>query len=334
MRISILVVRALVHELARRNIGVDELCRGTGFDPVLLEDPSARIPIAGYERLIGRAMDITGDAQLGLHVGARTPIAALTVVGHLVTSCRTLREAAEMLSRYIPLVADEVRVSLREQSGTVELAIDLHPAYVHRAYCIELSLALVQCVVRIFIGNQPLEVCFEHEAQGPLETYLETFGSAVHFRADSNALRASAEVFDRRQLHTDALLRELLRNRADAMLANLEAPDKLPIRVREYIMAHEQPGAVSAAMLAEAFQLTERALRRRLLELGTGLREILDETLHDMARHALEERGVSIQEISFRLGYSEPSAFHRAFKRWTGMTPAEFRSGARVVVER
>ncbi len=334
MRISILVVRALVQELERRNIAVEELCKGTSFDPRLLDDPSARIPIVDYERLIARALEITGDPQLGLHVGARTPIAALTVLGHLITSCRTLREASEMLSRYIGLVADEVHVELRESPDAVELAIDLHPAYAHRAYCLELSLALVQCVIRIFMGNQQFEVCFEHEAQGSLETYLEHFGSSVHFRADSNAIRGPAEVFDRRQLHTDAQLRELLRNRADAMLANLAAPDRLPLRVREYIMAQPQPGAVSAAMLAEAFQLTERGLRRRLLELGTGLRELLDETLRDMACDALRDHGSSIQEVAFRLGYSEPSAFHRAFKRWTGVTPLEFRSGVRVEAER
>ncbi len=333
MRISILVVRALAHELARRNIPVAELANGTGFDLALLEDPSARIPIAEYERIVGRALEVTGDRQLGLHVGARTPIAALTVVGHLVTSCRTLREASEMLCRYVPLVAEGVHVELHERGEIVELFLDLHRAYTHRQYCLDLSLALVQCVIRIFVGNQPFEVYLEHQPEGPIETYLETFGPTVRFGSEKNVIRGATAIFDRRQLHTDAQLRELLRNRADAMLANLESPDRLPLRVREYIIAHAQPGAVSAAMLADAFQLTERALRRRLLELGTGLRELLDETLRDMACDALKDRGVSIQEISYRLGYSEPSAFHRAFKRWTGVTPAEFRQGARLEAE-
>lgn len=336
MRISVLIVRALVQELNRRDVPTEEFCASVGLDPALLDDATFRMELSDYNRLVARAIEITGDPQLGLHVGARTPPAALTVFGHLVGACRTLRESSEVLFRFGPLLIEGAEWRLSERGDAVSLSFAL-PAELgpQLTYGAEVCMALVIGAIRPFVPNvAPLEVTFRHEPTGPLYTYERVFECPVRFGASENALTGTADILDRPQLHTDESLREMLRRRAEGLLADLHSVDRLPIRIRDFVMQHEQPTAVSAAMLADAFGMSERTLRRRLVDRGMSLRELLDRTLQQMAYTALEENeSRPIKDVAARLGFSELSGFYRAFKRWTGLTPAEFRAGLRATQE-
>ncbi|MBC7173904.1 MAG: helix-turn-helix transcriptional regulator [Polyangiaceae bacterium] len=134
-------------------------------------------------------------------------------------------------------------------------------------------------------------------------------------------------MLDKRQLHTDIGLREILQRRADSMLADLRSPDRLPARIRDHLVSHHRPSAVTIRAIAEAFGMPERTLRRRLLDVGLTFRDLSDIVLRDMACSALREERTSIKELAFRLGFADLSTFYRAFKRWTGTTPAEYRAG-------
>ncbi len=332
MRISVLIVRALIQELNRRDVSTGEFCASVGLDPAFLDDATFRMELHEYNRVVTRALAITGDPQLGLHVGAHTPPAALTVFGHLVSSCRTLRESAEILFRFCPLLIDGAEWALTEQDDRVNLTFKLPDELApHLAFGAEVCMALSVGVIRPFLPNAtPTEITFRHEPTGPLENYERVFEVPVRFGAAENALVGDAALLDRPQLHSDESLREMLRRRAEGLLADLHSVDRLPIRIRDFVMNHEQPTSVSAAMLAEAFGMSERTLRRRLVDRGMSLRELVDLTLRQMACSALEEDpNRPIKEVAARLGFSELSGFYRAFKRWTGLTPAEFRAGHR-----
>jgi AraC-like DNA-binding protein len=332
MRISVLILRALVQELNRREVSTEEFCASVGLSPALLDDVTFRMPLGEYNRLVGRALAVTDDPQLGLHVGAHTPPAALTVFGHLVSSCRTLREAAEILFRFCPLLIEGAEWNLREDGDRVSLTFALPDELgSYLPYGTEVCMALVAGVIRPFIPNvTPTEITFRHQPTGPLYNYERIFECPVHFGAKADTLTGASEILDRPQLHTDESLREMLRRRAEGLLADLHSVDRLPIRIRDFVIQHEQPTSVSAGMLADAFGMSERTLRRRLVDRGMSLRDLIDATLRQMACSALEEDASRpIKEIAARLGFSELSGFYRAFKRWTGLTPAEFRSGHR-----
>jgi AraC-like DNA-binding protein len=328
VQISILIARAFAYELVRRGIAIEDFARDVDIDPKVLDDPGVRLSAAHYERIAEHALAITNDPYLGLHVGARTPASAFTVLGHLITSSATLRDASESFHRYQSLLVDGATWDLRVDGGVATQSLDLPPELgLHQGLGVDFGLAFTATIMRSFVGEVKLaEVCFAREAPPDVRPYEEFFGTSVRFGARENALRYPAELLSRRQLHTDAGLREMLERRADSMLADLRSTDRLPARIRDFIATHPKPNAVTVKAVAEAFEIRERTLRRRLLDVGLSFRDLSDVTLRDMACAALREEATSIKEIAFRLGFTDLSTFYRAFKRWTGFTPAEFRA--------
>ena len=128
------------------------------------------------------------------------------------------------------------------------------------------------------------------------------------------------------QLLGDERVFHLMRARAEQMLIERSAPDRLPERVRDLLRYEQDLSNVDAARIARRLGMTLRALRRRLGELGSPLSALLDEVRNELACESLKDPDASIKHVAERLGFSEPSAFHRAFKRWTGFTPAQWRA--------
>src|SRR5690606_38134602 len=131
--------------------------------------------------------------------------------------------------------------------------------------------------------------------------YEQHFGCPVRFEADENSVVAPGRLFLRKRVYSDRSLEEMLRRRAERLLRDLEAPTLLPGRIRDFVMAQEQPATVTAAELARAFGMSERTLRRRLMDHGTSLRLELDATLREMACASLRTEGVVIQDVAAQL---------------------------------
>ncbi len=332
MQISILVARALVQELTRRRLPTEAMCRRAGIDPGRLSDAAAWIDGKVFVALLDAALDASEDPCLGLHVGARTPTSALTVVGPLVASCATLRGAASTIATFSPLLVTSATFELRDEDGTAAqtFAIDT-PSTSLRAFAADFALAMTFGVIRSYVGNARLSgVTLAHGAPPDPSAYETYFGCPVTFDAAENAVLYPAELLDRRQLHTDPWMHEVLERRAEALLERLrDEPERVVARVRSYLLCHERPGNVRVEQIARSLGVTERTLRRRLVASGAGYRAVLDAALRDIALAGLRERGAEVKEVAYRLGFSDVSTFHRAFKRWTGVTPAEYRDGAR-----
>jgi AraC-like DNA-binding protein len=330
MQVSIFFVRVLLEELIARGIDARDFCASVNLSDEALDDPSLRIGFEHYNRIVARALALTGDAQLGLAVGARTPAVATTLLGHLVNSCRTLREAAAILFQYSSLLLEGCEWGLSESRGEVVFSYALPPEEEATAYGAELCFALLQGTLRPFIGaTKPYQIELRHAPTGPSSRYAEVFGNvAIRFEADANAIVGDVSLLDRRFLLADPTLREALTPKAERMLADLRSEEALPARVRDYIASSPRPRSVTIAELTASFGVCERTLRRRLARSGVRVRDIVDVTLCDLACRSLE-LNLPIKDVAFKLGYGDVSAFYRAFRRWKGITPAEFQRGER-----
>jgi AraC-like DNA-binding protein len=168
-----------------------------------------------------------------------------------------------------------------------------------------------------------VEVRFQHPAPGYANRYEATFGCPVRFSQGANSIVFAAATLDMRQLHADETVRAMLGDTAERLLREREGSTTVD-RVRTVLRYRRDLSNLDSNTLAAAVGLTPRALRRRLGAEGASLTALLDEARLRLACEDLKRPDSSIKEISDRLGFSEPSAFHRAFKRWTGLTPAQF----------
>jgi AraC-like DNA-binding protein len=332
MRVSITIVRAIIDELRRRGIAEAEILGQAGIDPEELADATSRISVERYEQAVASALALSADRALGLRVAWAAPAGALHVVGHLLVNCPTMRDAIAQFFRFSSLILEGTRWELWEDEEDAHFvyAQQLVTSPDHARFDAEFCLTLVLKLGFQLIGAEPPPklVRFRHAAPDYASSYHPIFGSVVLFGEPVNEIVFKRRYLDLPQMHRDETVRDLLRGRADELLAQRSSDDRLADRIGVLLRSDVDLAAVDLGHLAQRLGTTPRSLQRRLRERGVSLSELCETAKRDVACAALNGRDVAIKDLAYRLGFSEPSAFHRAFKRWTGTTPAEYRRRA------
>jgi AraC-like DNA-binding protein len=327
MCVSIVTVRAVVGELRSRRIDPAPLLDELGIDARSLGDLRNTVSVETLDRLVRRALELTREPALGLLLGSQTPQSALQIVGPLMLSCGTLREAIAQFQRYAQLFVVGVRWTLQEgpETSRFTFRIGLPPGVLSRFFH-EYVAALAARVGAHFheaADARITEVRFEHAAPSYVAQYEQFFHCPVRFGAKENTIEFPTRRLDLVQVHGDSMLRAMLTDTADRLLREREG-NSTAERVRTMLRYRRDLSSLDANSLARAVGLSPRALRRRLGVEGASVTSLLDEARLRVACEDLKRPESSIKEIAERLGFSEASAFHRAFKRWTGVTPAQY----------
>lgn len=288
-----------------------------------------RWPIDHIARLWRAAVQATQDAGFGLKAGASVGPASFNVVGYLLQSAPTLRAAMGLVQQYQRLISDGGRFQMLAGEGATWLVY--HPRQGTLAFSphqIEAVLAAVVVFARWVTGQplRPLAVQFSQAQLGPRAGYRDAFACPVAFeQAFSGVLLANA-LLDAPLPQADAQLARLHHQAADERLARLAGSQALAPQLRLW-MAQQLPSSVPArGQAARALGLGERTLARRLQQEGQTYAGLLDAVRRDAALQALAHSQRPIAEIGESLGYAEPAVFWRAFRRWTGCTPAQWRA--------
>jgi AraC-like DNA-binding protein len=327
MHLSIGVVRGLLEELQRHGGDYRRFAADTELQLPELADANFRIPIERARIMVDIALKCTTISGLGLHVGESSPVGALhTVVGHLLATARDTRTALLLLTRYSSLFLDGARFYLIEQTEVARFAY-VHPIaespYERFAAECSLVFALRRGLQLTGAEQRPEAAHFCHAAPDYADEYERVFGCPVLFSQPSNELVFDRRLLDLTQAYRDDALHHLLVSRADQLLADALVDEQLVARVSELLKL--QLHGPDPEEVAQRLGLTLRSLQRRLQENGESLSRLLDQARHDAACTLLSRPDLAIKDIAERTGFSEPSAFHRAFKRWKGVTPAQFR---------
>jgi AraC-like DNA-binding protein len=303
------------------------LLAACGLAETSLSDTRHTVSPETYHALVREALDATGDPGLGLAIGLRAPEAMLHVVGHLMFASATLRDALTCFRRYSALLAEGERWDLTEREHTATFSY--MPAFQlgdSTRFTNEFVLAMAWRIGRHFAlcpERRPPDVRFQHAAPAYAASYETAFGGPIRFGQPANAIVFHTATLDARQLHADDALCATLSEAADQLLRE-RAQITLAERVRAMLRARRDLSDVNTTALALAVSLTPRALRSRLRAEGASLANLINEARLRVAREDLRRPDCSIKDLACRLGFSEPSAFHRAFKRWTGTTPSAY----------
>jgi AraC-like DNA-binding protein len=327
MSVSLNVMRALAVHLRDRGISTDDFLREAGLSRALLEQPNAPPNHHDASRAVRAAYTLTGDEALGLHVGMSAPPQMLSVAGQLLMACPTIRAALGEMQRYTPLLLRDTELHLREQGDRAHVVFDAPPSLSSSRFASEFTLALVLRVGRLFVPSYtaPIEVRVRHARPDYAALYDEAFGCPTRFGAEHDEIVFSAHWLDAAQPFADEALRLLMRQRAEDLLMAQKLRESVGTRVRN-ALRNSNLSEIDADRVARCVGMNPRTLRVRLRQEGVALSAIVDELRLEISQRELLRADTPIKQIAERVGFSEVSAFHRAFKRWTGMTPAKYRA--------
>jgi AraC-like DNA-binding protein len=313
--------------------GVDRraLLRAAEFDPARLDDIDARMTSDEYDRLHTAALTLTRHQALGLQMGENVSAAAFDVFGDLALHAPTLRAAVDVFERFQGLVVDGPGCKLYEQGNAAIFRYDFPrgPLACNRLRA-EFAMAGVLRLIRRFApGGPPVRaVFFEHARPEYDREYARVFGGAERFEHEFTGIELDRDVLDHQTRPPHAELYSVLESLACRKLTRAMREPGHAARVKDYLTAHALGAIPHMSQVARALGVSTRSLRRRLAEEDVSYTELLDEARATAAKRLLEDPRRSIYETAYAMGFSDATAFHRAFKRWTGLTPTQYRQSA------
>jgi AraC-like DNA-binding protein len=320
--------RALVGACGRLGLDTQALLRTVGINRQTLEDPDARLDGSTASALWRKAYELSGDPVLSLHAAESCPLGAYKVIDYMASNARTVGEAFLCSSRYFWLVNTAIRLPIDESGDpvTFDVVDESGPAGVSRPYA-EYCLAAFVLHVRAAAGvHFPLRrVTFVHRAPPDIREHERVFGCPVHFEAEHNRLHIDRPVWQTRTTGAQPGVLQVLTEHADLLLKKLPRGPDLVERTRRAIGERLRGGDSSLESVARELCTSGRSLQRRLGELGYSYKALADEVRASIARLYLEQPDIAIAEVAYLLGFADQSTFNRAFKRWTGYTPARSR---------
>lgn len=301
------------------------------IDPLDAMDPDERVPIAPMLELLQGAVALTGDEDLGLKAAREIVPGDYGAIEFMAGSAGDMRQAIELLGRYLPLVNDALEFSLRVENGQALLQLDSRVRLPRAAADFQAAAFYVATLQRGHVVDPMFEVRFTHEAPADIAEYQRTFAPGkLVFGAPWSGFMFDATSLDRPFPSADPSLHHVLRKYADVLLSQRPRSESLSDRVGALIGERLANGDPSVTRIARSLGMSRRTLARRLAEERTSFSELLEGTRKQLALRYVSNHELALTEIAFLLGFSQTGAFHRAFKRWTGRTPRDYRRSFRI----
>ncbi|MBA1202166.1 AraC family transcriptional regulator [Pseudomonas capeferrum] len=333
--LSVGFVQPLTETLSQLGHDPTTLLRRYGLDPARLAEVGARLSIPRYMHLGHAAIELSGEPALGLQMGRRSRLAQAGLAGVTAAQAPTLGEAARTLLRFEPLYAANYRGQssfLADGRGAWLRFYSISPYNTYNRFVVDSLLAgwLAQLsdLVGIAVRAERLEI--EFEAPDYAGHYQVLCNNPVQFAAQTNQLRLSnATLALTNPQHCPSTWHHLLQ------LCEAELAQRTRVRSLGERITHLLGPLLSGGRepdleeVARRLQLPTWTLRRKLAEEGTQFRSLLNDTRRDLAETYIRDTELALGEIAYLLGFASAEAFQRAFKRWTGRTPGEFRRSHR-----
>lgn len=318
---------ALPPLLRERGIDADSLIAEVGLQAAAFEHPDNVIPFAKLGELVHLAAERSGLADLGLRACRQTGLAMLGTVGYLVANSATVGAGLACLQSYLNLHDEGAAPFVQQEGSLAVLGYEvLQPDLPGTDQIVFGALAIAANLLREICGAgfALREASFAYRAPSDASAFFAHFAAPVRFDADRNALMFSAAFLEQPIAGANAVFRDFLASQLrekDRIGEGGVARDRIQ-RVMRTLLA---TGCSSQDEVARAFAMNRRTFARRLQEMELTFRELLDTVRFDAARGLLRGSDISLEDVAGRLGYADVTAFARAFRRWSGMSPAAWR---------
>lgn len=309
-----------------------QLTAAARIDPDRLGDPDTRVPLDRYVVLMRAAKSATKDTALALKFSENVSVSDMSIVGLIMEASSTMGEAFIQLQRYGRVAAEASSAHEGQQFELVSRGSRLFLVD-HRQHpnlfpeLTEFTFGSLTCGPRRFLP-QPhvLAVHVTHHAPPHAAEYDRVFQCPVHFGSHWNAMQLHPRVGEWKVAHAPRYVFGVLARQADRLLADLEASETLCARVEKLVLPSLHHGPITADAVAARLGFSRQTLFRRLRQEGQSFSGVIQNLRRRLAIAYIEGRIATVTETAYLLGFSDFSSFSRAFKRWTGVAPSEYRN--------
>lgn len=331
--VSTLMVHAVVSAVESRGMSREAFAARSGIAADQLAARDTSISIDAFKRIVESALDATDDPAFGLHCGEQTSSVVFQVLAHLVQHAATFGEAVDTIARYTELVAPGFRPCVIVQGDRASLRFSwLRGEQPTIRVMAELALTGLLRLLRQYVARPTNFVIasFAYSEPPRVEEYRRIFGGSARFDQPFTELQFPRTWLTRTQLHSNPELHRLLKLQADRQLA-LQRSDKLGARVQQLLAEHDPSALPSMPHVARRLGVSTRTLTRKLQSESVTFAKLIVNQRRTAAKRLLEQGVLSVHQVADAMGFADAPAFHKAFKRWTGLTPMQYTASVRRV---
>ncbi len=321
--------RQLAELLDLRGLPADAVLREVGLARAQITPQDSRIAFAKHVALIEAAAEHLKDPCFGLHFGASLDPLDAGAIGYLAANSPTLGDALKNLTIYLVTSTEGMRARLEPEESQTRLVIEIiDPTVEREQQCYEFALASSLNVCRFILGRRisPNSVELKHLRKTDLDEFRKYFGTQVVFGAGRYAMTLDQSLLAAPCRSADPRLFRIVKSHCDELLKRSRQTRDFREEVECLVGSLLPTGTATISHVASTLGLSERTLSRRLTEQGSNFREIVEEQRRRAAFQYLNDPTIRPTQVAYLLGYSEPSAFSHAFRRWTGQSPVEYRA--------
>ena len=327
--VAICFVAAALESVRARQLDSDALLARVGLSPSLLQVPQARVSAKQYGEL-WRLVALTLDDEFFGQDSRRMKAGSFAMLVHSVLGCKTLGQALDRSLRFYGLILDDIGGSMVRSGKEVSICVQEHaPNGAARVFGHEVLLMLLHGVACWLVGRRIpiLRAQFGYPEPAHSGEYRLMYCTDLTYGKSHTAIAFAADYLALPVVQNERSVKEFLRTAPESILVKYKNGSSLSARIRRRLR-QRLPGQVpDFDRLAGELNMTTATMRRRLHEEGASYQGIKDQLRRDLAISYLSDSDRSVMDIALELGFSERSAFHRAFRKWTGASPGEFRRG-------
>jgi AraC-like DNA-binding protein len=309
------------------NVDVDKFLHSINIDPQIVRAPDSRIPIDIYLYIQESAADYTHDPCFGLHMGEYAEPGSWSILGYLMMNCSTLGEALEKSGRYSRIIGNLIEASMHLRFTKVKMVFDTPPqAPKMSRHCFESTFSSLVRMVRALTGVaiNAAEVTFIYPQPESTAEYERVLCCPVLFGQKQNSMTVELKWANTPILMANPELLAYFEKFAQDFIASLNNQNEFTKAVTRIILSKLDDESLTIEKVARQMAVSVRTLQNRLEGEGVVFSDLLKNIRERLAKQYLREN-YTIEQITYLLGFSEPSVFRKAFKKWSGVTPREFR---------
>src|SRR6267154_4452483 len=330
--------KALLDFAVSRGADRQMLIERSRIRPDDLEDQDNRIPLANYMALLKAGIELCNDPALSLLFGEAVRLQDISIVGMIGVAFDNVESGRQLVNRYTPLGLDAddgtaEPIQFVRENGEVWMKFT-GVIYVDNPLLIESGIARAVCGARTMQQSMPglanlqfpKAIRFTYAEPSYRAEYDRIFGVPLFFNSHMNAFLIDEAFLNLKLPRTNPYLSEIMSARAEELLKSLEKSKTTRGRVENLLVPVLHTGEATVEMIASKLGLSRHTLFRKLKVEGVTFEQVLDEMRHQLALYYLDGKKASVNQTTYLLGFSEPAAFSRAFKRWTGSSPRTMQS--------